>query len=72
MQTIPWDKIKALEDEIKTLKSLGEKKVAKKKATKKNSLRGILKGIEFTDEDFEEAKRIWFDYDHLMYQKHKK
>ena len=35
MQTIPWDKIKALEDEIKTLKSLGEKKVAKKKATKK-------------------------------------
>lgn len=73
MQTVPWDKIKALEDEIKALKSLGEKPAAKKKASKAkpSSIEGILKGVEFTDEEIEEAKKIWFDYDHLMYQKHK-
>lgn len=74
-QSIPWEKIKALEEEIKTLKSLGEKPKAKKNLTDKSkpsSIEGILKGIEFTEEDFKEAKKIWFDEDHLLYQKHKK
>lgn len=73
MQTIPWGKIESLQNEIKALKSLSKKKASKKTAgeAKPSSIEGILKGVEFTDEDFEEAKKIWFDYDHLMYQKHK-
>lgn len=80
--TIPWQKIKSLEDEIKALKSLG-KKLPKKKTGKKNDLKGILKskpssiegilkGVNASWEDFQEAKKIWFDEDHLLYQKHKK
>ena len=70
-QSIPWEKIESLQKEIDQLKALGKKKVAKKTG-KKNSLRGILKGVEFTDEDFEEVKKMWFDEAHLLYQKHKK
>lgn len=86
MQTIiPWQKIKALEEEIKVLKSLG-KKEAVKKTTKKSkvkslygilktepsSIEGILKGVNSTWEDFEEVKKMWFDEEHLLHQKHKK
>lgn len=71
MQTIiPWQKIKALEDEIKALKSLGKKQT--KKSVKKDSLKGILKGVHATWKDFQEVKKMWFDEDHLLYQKHKK
>lgn len=75
MQTIPWDKIKALEDEIKALKSLGDKPAAKKKVlkAKKDPLKGILKdalkGIKVTEKDFEDVK-YKFDMDHILYQKH--
>lgn len=84
MQTIPWQKIKSLEEEIKVLKSLGKQqnkkavKRAKDKSlygilkTKPSSIEGILKGVHSTWEDFEEAKNIWFDEDHLLHQKHKK
>ena len=34
-QYIPWEKIKALEEEIKALKSLGKKSAAKKKFLKR-------------------------------------
>ena len=68
--TIPWGKIQALEDEIKALKSLGNKKASTKKKIskpKKDPLEGILKaafqGIEVTEEDFREAKRSLFPYD---------
>lgn len=80
--TIPWQKIKALEDEIKVLKSLG-KKTIKKPSNKKNNLKGILKskpssiegilkGVGSTWKDFKEAKKIWFDEEHILHQKHKK
>lgn len=73
-QHVPWEKIHALEEEIKTLKALGKPEPKKKKKTKpkKDPIEGILKGIKFTDEDFEEAKKMWFDEEHLLYQKHKK
>lgn len=64
MQQIPWEKIKSLEEEIKTLKSLGKTSNAKKKAKGKpfNSLYGILKGIKFTEKEIKEAqKALFFD-----------
>ncbi|MBI2040124.1 hypothetical protein HYT18_03555 [Candidatus Microgenomates bacterium] len=81
MQTIPWQKIKALEDEIKVLKNLGKKQV--KKTTKKDSLKGILKakpssiegilkGVNVSWKDFQEVKQMWLDEDHILHQKHKK
>lgn len=81
MHSIPWQKIKSLEEEIKALKSLGEKqtkKTARKDSlkgilkVKPSSIEGILKGVHSTWEDFEEAKKIWFDEEHLLHQKHKK
>lgn len=74
MQTIPWQKIKSLEEEIKALKSLN-KKTSKKtagKESKPSSIEGILKGVHASWKDFQEAKKIWFDEDHLLHQKHKK
>lgn len=79
MQTIiPWQK-------IKVMKSLGKKKAVKKSTkkskvkslygilkTKPSSIEGILKGVDSTWEDFEEVKRMWFDEEHLLHQKHKK
>lgn len=71
MQTIiPWQKIKALEEEIETLKSLGKKQI--KKPVKTDSLKGILKGVHVTWKEFQEVKKMWFDEDHILYQKHKK
>lgn len=66
--------IRSLEDEIKALKALGkpEPKKKKKAKPKKDPIEGMLKGIEFTDEDFEEAKKMWFNEEHLLYQKHNK
>lgn len=60
-QYIPWEKIKGLEEEIKALKSLGKETTAKKKA-KKDPLRGILKGITFSEEEIEEAQKKVFDF----------
>lgn len=75
--TIPWGKIKALEDEIKALKSLGQKASAKKivSKAKKNPLKGFLKGINISDEEIEKAledSKTKFDLDHILYQRHKK
>lgn len=67
MQNIPWQKIRALEEEIKALKTLG-----RKTKPKKNPLKGILKGVKFSDEDFEEAEKIWFNEEHLLKLRHKK
>ena len=77
MQQIPWEKIKALEDEIKALKALGKPEPKKKQKTKpkKDPLYGILKDIKFSDEEVEAALKdaeYKFDYDHIIYQKHKK
>ncbi len=83
MQTIPWQKIKALEEEIKVLKSLGKKqpKKAVKKSkgkflhgilkTERSSIEGILQRVKSNWADFEGAKKIWFDEEHLLHQKHK-
>lgn len=84
MQTIPWQKIKSLEEEIKALKSLGKKqpkkaaKRAKEKSlygilkSKPSSIEGILKGVNVSWKDFQEVKQMWFDEDHILHQKHKK
>lgn len=62
-QSIPWEKIHSLEEEIKALKSLGKKPVAKKKlATPFNNLYGILKGVKVTEKDFKEAEKSLFPY----------
>lgn len=76
-QSIPWEKIKALEEEIKALKAFGKPEPKKKKKTepKKDPLYGILKnafkGIKVTEKDLEEAE-YKFDIEHILYQKHKK
>lgn len=76
-QFIPWQKIKALEEEIRALKALGKPEPKKNKSTKpkKNPLKGFLadafKGIKITEKDFREAE-IKFDINHILYQKHKK
>lgn len=68
-QSIPWDRIESLEREIKALKALGgpEPKSKKKTKPKKDPLRGILKGVKISDEEFErlflEAKKSLFPYD---------
>lgn len=74
MQTIPWQKIESLQKEIKALKSLGKTKPSKTatRRAKPSSIEGILKGIDFTNEEIEEAKKIWFNEDHILYQKHSK
>ena len=56
-QQIPWQKIKSLEEEIKTLKNLG-----KRKKVNKDPLRGILKGITFTEAEIDEAQKKIFDF----------
>lgn len=71
MQTIPWQKIESLQKEIAQLKALGKKK-AGKKASQPLSIEGMLKGTDLTWKDFQEAKKIWFDENHLLLQKHKK
>ena len=58
MQTIPWQKIKALENEIKQLKSINKPT----KKIKGKSLYGILKGIEVSEKDFKEAKEALFPH----------
>jgi len=70
MQTIPWQKIESLQKEIKQLKSLGKKKVGKKSGPL--SIEGMLKGVDVTWNDFQEVKKIWFDEEHLLHQKHKR
>lgn len=76
-QHIPWEKIHALEEEIKALKALGKPEPKKEKKTKpkKDPIEGFLadafKGKEITEEDLEEAE-FKFDIDHILYQKHKK
>jgi len=73
-QYIPWEKIKALEEEIKALKGMGKKPVAQKRSSKKghiSSLEGILKGVKIPYKDFQEIKKIWFDEEHLLELKHK-
>lgn len=63
-QAIPWEKIKALETEIRQLKSVGKR--SKKKLAKKgaDSLFGLLKGIRITEKDIREAKKSLFPYDY--------
>lgn len=56
--TIPWQKIKALEDEIKQLKSVNSS--AKKNRGK--SLYGILKGVKVSERDFQEAEEALFPH----------
>lgn len=58
MQTIPWQKIKSLEKEIKQLKAIN---MPVKKANGK-SLYGIIKGIRVTEKDFSEAERALFPH----------
>lgn len=58
MQTIPWQKIKALEDEIKALKSINKPM----KKSKSKSLYGILKGVRVSEKDFKEAKEALFPH----------
>lgn len=74
--TIPWGKIKSLEEEIKALKALGKPEPKKHFVKpKKNPLEGFLKGVNIPDEEIEMALKeaeIKFDYDHIIYQKHKK
>lgn len=73
-QYVPWEKIKALEEEIKALKSLGKKTTAKKKPSKKGhiqNLEGILKEVKIPYKDFQEAKKIWFNEEHLLKLQHK-
>ncbi len=77
--TIPWQKIKALEEEIKQLKSINKpSKKTKGKSlygilkAKPSDIEGILKGVQSSWKDFQEAKKIWFDEKHLLHQKHQK
>lgn len=59
MQTIiPWQKIKALEEEIKQLKAV-DKPVKK---TQGKSLYGILEGMKVSEEDFKEAEKSLFPH----------
>lgn len=67
MQNIPWKKIESLEEEIKQLKS-----PSKKTKQKKDPLKGIWKGLRFSNTEIEEAKKIWFNEGHLLELKHKK
>lgn len=74
-QIIPWEKIKSLEQEIKALKTLGEKPNGKKKAeSRKDPIEGILanafKGLKITEKDLKETE-FKFDIDHILHQKHK-
>ena len=65
MQNIPWQKIKALEEEIKALKSLGKKTKAQKKTSKSGSksLYGIIKDApEITWEEFQQTKKVLFTH----------
>lgn len=62
MQQIPWQKIKGPEEEIKTLKSLGQKKTVKNGG--KDFLYGILKGVKIkvSEKDFEDAEKALFPH----------
>lgn len=60
MQNIPWEKIKALENEIKALKKVNKKEIIKKKP---KSFYGLIKDApEITWEEFQEAKRVLFTH----------
>ena len=58
MQNLPWQKIEALEKEIGQLKAVSKKNV---KASKDN-LKGLLKGLEFSEKEIEEAKHSLFPF----------
>lgn len=62
-QAIPWEKIRALEKEIKQLKGIYKKP---KRTVKKgaDNLLGLLKGIKITEKDIEDAKKSLFPYDY--------
>lgn len=59
MQNMIWQKIEALQQEIKELKSLTKKGGAKKQGI--GSLYGLLKGtkIKVSWKEFMDAKKIW-------------
>lgn len=56
--TIPWQKINALEDEIKQLKSVN----SPTEKYRGKSLYGILKGVKVSEIDFKEAKEALFPH----------
>lgn len=56
--TIPWQKIKALEEEIKQLKAVN--KPVKK--TQGKSLYGFLNGVRVSEKDFEQAEKALFPH----------
>lgn len=56
--TIPWQKIKALEEEIKQLKAVNKPS----KKPKGKSLYGILKGVKVSEKDFKEAEEALFPH----------
>ena len=58
MQSIPWQKIEALEKEIGQLKTVSKKKVK----TTKSNLKGLLKELEFSEKEIEEAKHSLFSF----------
>ena len=59
MQHSLKQKIQDLQKEIDVLKKTSKKKVA---VTKKTKLEGMLKGIEFSEKEIQEAKRSLFPY----------
>ena len=59
MQTVPWQKIQALQEEIKRLKI--NLSISKKK-NKKETLFGILKGVKISEKDINQAKSKIFSY----------
>lgn len=56
--TIPWQKIKSLEEEIRQLKSINKPS----KKTKGKTLYGILKGVKVSEKDFQEAEKVLFPH----------
>lgn len=60
MQTIPWQKIKVLQEEIKQLKSLKKQRRTVKHT--KDPLYGILKNTKFSEADINEAQQEIFSF----------
>lgn len=62
MQNIIWQKIEALQQEIRELKSLVKKSGTKKQGL--GSLYGLLKDtkIKVSWKEFMDAKKIWFPH----------
>ena len=61
MQSIPWQKIKVLEEEIKVLKSFKKEKKTTKPA-QKDPLYGILKNAKFSEKDIDDAQQKVFSF----------